>query len=881
MRNLISKVIFISLLVFLTGTLNSQKVVLEPTQATKAFYHDKSRALRDMDIKDPSTVKNTWPAGIIKNNFVKRKFVKGAENKTSKTDRAIQRFMGTRSVNQNLGVNFDGMSKSEAGGATPPDPSGDVGPEHYFQMLNLAMEVYDKSGNSVYGPTANNTLFDGWDDGQPWDNTNDGDPIVLYDDQADRWMVSHFSLPSWFGPYYMLIAYSVTNDPLGSYYRYAYQFNDLPDYPKFGIWPDGLYLTLNSNSNNASVFQRDSMLVGNNAEMVSFSIPDYPGSGFKSALAADCDGTFPALGTPNYIIYYNDDAWGNYPTDHLRIWEFETDWANTSNSTLSMQNTLVTEPFDSNFGSGWSNISQPGPQKIDAIAQAMMYRVQYREFPAHSSMVCNYVVDTDGNDHAGIRWYELRKDTAAASSWYIYQQGTYAPDSDNRWLASIAMDKHGNIGMAFSVSSSTTYPSLRFTGHTVGAPLGVMNVTETEIITGSGSQSGTNRYGDYSQLGLDPSDDETFWFISEYIPAGGNWKTRIASFYFDPYVVAPIDAALMNYEGPQSASGLSNQEAISVKIGNLGSDTLYNIPLDLYVNGTLSSEDTVSGMLLPSEVITYTFDNLIDLSVVGIYNLMMVAHYTGDTVTNNDTLLIDVEHSEAQYCDASGSAGYEYISKVEVDNFTKSSGDLAYSDFLNDTVPLKMGVDSELKVTIGNAYNSDQVIVWFDWNQDLDFEDNNEKYIIGTGTGPHSSTIAVPAGAIAGNSRMRVRLHDTSESPNSTPCGPSGYGEVEDYTIFVEDPLSNQTIYPADLTLTCHPNPVTDQANISFTGINQDLIVQVINVNGKTIHEESVKANSIANTLTVDMESQPAGLYFARIRLSNYNIIDVKKMIKL
>lgn len=877
-----NKAILIGMFLLIPGLFYAQKVVLKPTSVTQSFYHDKSKPLRDVDPKSPSDIKNTWPGGIVQNNFERRKHVKSNSSKSAQTDRVLQTKNGTRQMSQNIDVNFDGMGRNDAGGATPPDPSGAVGPEHYFQMLNLAFEIYDKSGASVYGPSANNSIFDGWDDGQPWNNTNDGDPIVLYDNQADRWMVSHFSLPLWSGPYFILIAYSETNDPLGAYYRYAFQFNNMPDYPKFGIWPDGLYMTANSNSNNAAVFQRDSMLVGGNASMISFSIPDYPGGGFRSALAADCDGDFPAYGTPNYIIYYNDDTWGSYPNDHLRIWEFQADWNTTANSTLSLQNTLITEAFDSNFGSGWSNISQPNGQKIDAIAQAMMFRSQYREFPGHASMVCNYVVDVDGNDHAGIRWYELRKDTASTAGWYIYQQGTYAPDSDNRWLGSASMDKHGNIALAYSVSSPTTYPSLRFTGHTVGAPLGVMNIAETEIVAGSGSQSGNNRYGDYSHISIDPVDDETFWFTSEYIPSNGVWKTRIASFHFDPLELVPIDAGILSYQGPLSGPNLGNQEAISVKVANFGTDTLWNIPIDLYVNSTLASSDTIGGMLLPADHITYTFSNLADMSAFGQYNLMMILNYAGDTINYNDSLLVSVESLEPTYCEAGGGTGYEFIYQVKVDNYTNTSGgSQSYSDFTTDTISLILGSNHAMEVALSNGYATDKVIAWFDWNQDLDFDDSNEKLVLGTGVGPVSATISVPANAMLGNSRMRVRLYDQQNGPNGTPCGDSDYGEVEDYTILVKNSLSTEIINPDELAFTCSPNPVKKQAIISFTGIDQDMIVQLINENGKEIYQQQVKANSTQNNILVDMQNEAPGLYFVRLRLSNYTIVDVKKLIKI
>ena len=876
----ITRIVFVlSLMVLLSGSLNAQKVVLQPDGTQYAVWHDKSKPLRDVDPRNVKEMKNNWPAGVVKNNFERRKYKKTGNRSQFRTDPSVQRHMGTRQVEQGLSQNFDGMSRFEAGGAIPPDPSGDVGNEYFFQMINLAFKIYDKNGTSVYGPAGNNTMFDGWDDGQPWDNTNDGDPIVLYDDQSDRWMVSHFSLPSFQGPYYILIAYSATSDPLGAYYRYAFQINSFPDYPKYGIWPDGIYMTTNSTSQNAVVFQRDSMLVGANAQMVTFSIPDYPGGGFRSALAADCDGAFPPLGTPNYLLYYNDDAWGSYPNDHLRIWEFSTDWANTSNSTLTLQNTLLTDPFDTNFGSGWNNITQPNSQKLDAITQAMMFKVQYRQMAGHETMLCNYVVDVDGSNHAGIRWYELRKDS---TDWYIYQQGTYAPDDENRWMGSMAMDQHGNIALAYSVSSSNTYPSLRFTGHTAGAPLGFMNVTETEIVTGSGAQSGTNRYGDYSQMGIDPYDDETFWFTSEYIPNGGNWRTRISAFKFDPVVVADIDAGFMSFVGPASSSSLTDQEAVTVKIANFGADTLVDVPVNLFHNNVLVANDTISGSLYPGINQTFTFSNTVDLSALGMHDLLITLTYPGDTVTFNDSLLVSIEHPEPNYCDAGGGTGYEFISKVIVDDFQNySAGTQSFSLFLQDTVKVELGETHNIEVTIGNGYNSDQVIVWFDWNQDLDFDDNGEKFIVGSGTGPVSTDFTVPSTAMLGNTRMRVRLHDASSGANNTPCGDSDYGEVEDYTVLITDPLSAEIIYADDVSFSVFPNPVNDRLSLSVEHLNYSGFAQLINDEGSEIAIKQLHASSSNQKVEFDMTDLPAGLYFVRLRLSNNTILAVEKIVKL
>lgn len=240
--------------------------------------------------------------------------------------------------------------------------------------------------------------------------------------------------------------------------------------------------------------------------------------------------TLPAAGTPNYFTLFDDDAWG-YSPDQLQVWAFHTDWVTPANSTFTHVVDLPTSAFDSEVCTGYSRdcIPQPGTtQKVDAISDRLMYLNQYRVLSGHASIVLNHTVDV-GADHAGVRWYELQN---SGGGWEIYQQGNYAPDSDHRWMGSIAMDSVGNIALGYSVSSSSTYPSVHFTGRLAGDPLNTMTQGENSIVEGTGSQLGVNRWGDYSALMTDPVDDCTFWYTQEYVKTTGawNWATRIGAF---------------------------------------------------------------------------------------------------------------------------------------------------------------------------------------------------------------------------------------------------------------------------------------------------------------------------------------------------------------
>ena len=363
----------------------------------------------------------------------------------------------------------------------------------------------------------------------PWSSSNDGDPIVLYDEIADRWMVSQFALPAGAdGPCYILIAISTTPDPTGTYYQYAFTFPKMPDYPKFGIWPDGYYMSANVFSSSAylgtyvTVFDRTAMLAGGAATMQYFSNP----TSTASLLPSDCDGVFPPVGSPNYFLAtYN----GNGSNTNLDIYEFHVDWATPANSTFTGPLLLATPSFSQPNKSpqlGTTNL-------LDNLSDRPMNRLQYRNFGDHEAMVVCQTVNA-GSGRAGMRWWELQK---TSGNWSIYQEGTYAPaDGLYRWMGSIAMDADGNIALGYSTSGSTIYPDIRYTGRFASDPLGVMTIAETVIHAGGGSQTGgLARWGDYTQMVVDPTEAGTFWYTNEYIPTNGsfNWKTRIAAFSFD------------------------------------------------------------------------------------------------------------------------------------------------------------------------------------------------------------------------------------------------------------------------------------------------------------------------------------------------------------
>ncbi len=491
--------------------------VLHPKKITKAVHFDVSKPLRSVKEVPYGVRKRNWKDKLVPNKLEIDDELKNQEPLNGPDPILQDKIMYGGRNQGTVGANFGGVTNTY--GVAPPDTDGDVGHDHYFQMVNQGFAIWDKEGNLLYGPVDNITLWDGFNG--PWSSTNDGDPIILYDEYADRWIATQFSLPQ--DPYfYELIAVSVTSDPLGEWYRYAFQFDDMPDYPKFGVWPDGYYFSTHQFGSGftagMSICDRDAMINGDpDAEMIYFDI----GQNHYGLLPADVDGAMlPPEGSPNYIV----DVGNN----RLKMWEVDIDWDNTSNSTVTRLDDLPTEPFSAQN----IYIQQPQTgQDLDALSGMTMVRLQYRNFGDYEVMLTNHTVNAGGG-RAGVRWYELRN---YGAGWDIYQQSTYAPDDgENRWMGSISMNQNGDIAVGYSVSSSNTYPSIRVAGQSAGAPLGlgVFDIDETSILEGTKSQTGVSRWGDYASMRVDPSDGNTFWFTTEYSNGGWGWKTQIASFSF-------------------------------------------------------------------------------------------------------------------------------------------------------------------------------------------------------------------------------------------------------------------------------------------------------------------------------------------------------------
>jgi hypothetical protein len=443
-------------------------------------------------------------------------------------------------------ASFDGPGNDF--GVAPPDPNGDVGPNHVVVMSNLKFAVYTKAGALLYGPAANNTLWTGF--GGPCQSENAGDPIVLYDQFTDRWMLSQFTAA---GPtFYNCVALTTSSDPTGPWYRWAFTTGtNFPDYPKYGFWGDALYISTREFAGGSSytgvgayAVNKAQIVAGNpSPTVISFFVTRSPAYNVGDGLLpADVDGFVdPPAGDPEIFVGSMDNG-ASYgaPQDALTVWRFHADFATPANSTFTLAATVPIASYDTIFpcGSGRQCIPQPGTaNKIDILSyrQRPLHRAAYRNFGDHESIVTNQSVEGVAN-MAGIRWWELRDPNGTPT---LFQEGTYVPgasDSIHRWMGSIAMDSAGNMALGYSASAAAgTFPSVWYTGRLAGDPAGTLPQGEGSLVNGTGSQTGSNRWGDYTSTTVDPIDDCTFWMVNQYVPTTSSvgWRLRVGAFKFD------------------------------------------------------------------------------------------------------------------------------------------------------------------------------------------------------------------------------------------------------------------------------------------------------------------------------------------------------------
>jgi len=467
-----------------------------------------ARGGRDFEPGRPQPVGNTNPPGV---------------------DPLAQTSVGSSSAVALPKVFTDGTPVDPSYRVAPPDTTGDLGLTHYVQWVNLryAMYTVTRTNGTISAftlvpgfPKNGNVIWQGF--GGPCETYNDGDPIVQYDQLADRWILTQFAVSA--TPYTQCVAVSTSGDPTGTYNRYSYSYGtDFNDYPKLGVWPDGYYVTYNMfrrgrTFRGAAVcaLERDKMLVGASARQICVRTS----TSYGSLLPSDLEGAaLPPAGSPNYLLSITSST--------LLSWKFSVNWT-AGTGTLTGPSTVPGVASFSRACGGGTCIPQPGTSRtLDSLADRLMYRLSYRNLGTREALLVNHSVASGGV--SGIRWYELNIGGGSAT---VRQQGTYQPSADHRWMGSAAMDKTGGVAIGYNVSNSTTIkPSIYYAFRAPTDPLGTIG-PEAQVLFGPGVQTGTlSRWGDYSTMSVDPADDCTMVFTTEYIPSNGsfNWATAIQS----------------------------------------------------------------------------------------------------------------------------------------------------------------------------------------------------------------------------------------------------------------------------------------------------------------------------------------------------------------
>ncbi|SHF99940.1 Por secretion system C-terminal sorting domain-containing protein [Salegentibacter echinorum] len=560
-------------------------------------------------------------------------------------DEAIQTKMGEIPL-KSPKFTFEAVSTQ----ATPTDPTGSAGPNHYVNGWNSAFSIFDKSGKQILPPSSLASI------GGEFTNETLGDPIILYDEFADRFIISQFSDT----PESFLVAISQGPNPVtDGWYTYRFTTNGvLPDYPKISVWGDAYYITTNKSSKTASespvvyAIERDAILAGKTAKFLSFPLPGIRTNGFYSPAGFSGIGeNIPPRGN-SPIVYLQDDAWAGVNEDHLKIWLINVDWNNPENSNIAESQELASaegvSAFTATFdGGAFSNLSQPGDDTpdVDVLQATMMYMTTYRKFPNYNSVVMNFVVDIDPTaaEHAAIRWYELRQ-RQDGGPWEVYQEGTYAPDNSDRFSASIGMDANGNIAMGYTVlndnPANPVFPSLRYTGRYADDPVGVMTFEEQSIVEGESPNPNT-RYGDYSHLSVDADDGLTFWYNGEYF-VGTLRKNRVGVFKLAPDF--DNDLGIVSLVAPNNSS-LSANEALTVKIRNFGRNAQSGFEVSYRLDNGAEVTETFTKSIPATSAVEFTFSEKLDLSEVGeTYNFQFYTSLKNDANRENDTLVKKIKN---------------------------------------------------------------------------------------------------------------------------------------------------------------------------------------------------------------------------------------------
>jgi subtilisin-like proprotein convertase family protein len=595
--------------------------------------------------------------------------------------------------------------ETAASASQPTDPAGAVGPNHYFAVINTGFRIFDKSGNPLTPILSPSPAI--------FPSSGCCDLTASYDNAADRWVITMLNNTAG-----AQVAVSTGPDPVNDGWT-VYTYNVIQDYQKLSVWSDGYYMTENTDEGNkVHVFERDKMLLGYpDAQIISFNLPGIVTNGFYSPQAFNVStDNFPAAGSAP-IVYLQDDAYFgvNQGEDHIKLWTVDVDWSTPSSSTISSPTRLGLDPgtgsvsdfvgvFD---GGSFRNLTQPGGQDIDALQAIIMNQAQFRKFPTHNSAVFNFVVDAgiNGQELAAVRWYELRQNSDG-QPWYVYQEGTYtAPDGRHAWNASLIMDIQGNIGMGYtSMSGPTTTTAVRvgsyYTGRFANDPLGTMTLAENIIIQGDANIPDSERYGDYSKIDIDPSDDKKFWFVNEVMSDGR--KNIAGVFQIAPNTLN--DVGVISIDVPVSGA-LTNAENITVTVFNYGDNDASGFNVTYQIDSGAIISEAFVGTLASRTSAQLTFNTPADFSIEGqTYTINACTDLTNDEDNTNNCNSKDITHifaNDIGVKEITAPVGGENLTLETITVIIENFGTAAQSNFdVSYTVNSSAPIVEEVPMTI-------------------------------------------------------------------------------------------------------------------------------------------------------------------------------------
>jgi hypothetical protein len=652
--------------------------------------HDRSKTLKDMPRKPPRAL----PAEDEEGEQESR----GERESPHAVDTVVQSTAAAPAM-PSAGLNFDGVAfPGVSCFCAPPDTNGEVGATQYVQIVNDGYQVFSKTtGASVYGPASVASIWQGF--GGVCETNGDGDPVVLYDQLANRWLVSQFAGSPI--PNHECVAISTSSDATSSYNRYDFNLgSNFMDYPHGGVWPDGYYFSFNVFNSSGTlylgpqpvVFDRVKMLAGQTA---TFQTRSPLGSLTDPFLPADLDGSAPPpAGAPASFVKWPGN--GTYQTYH-----YDVDWTTPTNSTFTSFASPAAAGFTELCPTTRSCVPQQGStSNLDGIGDRLMFRLAYRNFGDHESVVGNLSVSSGGV--AGIRWFELRNVTNGPET--VFQQSTYQPDTTWRWMGSAAMDKNGDIAIGYSASSSSMFPQLRYSGRLASDPINSLAQGEATLFAGTGSQTGTsNRWGDYADLTIDPVDDCTFWFTSEYYSSttSFNWRTRIGAFSFPSCSGGgPTTGTITGEVRDASTNAAISGATVSYSGGTTTTDATGTYTLASVTPGTYSVSASKSGYVTGTNTgVAVTAGN----TTTSNFSLNPVPPTTGSItghVTNSVTqaaisgATVTLSTGPSTTTDAAGAYTFSSLAPANYDVTASKSGYVS-------------ATNTGVAVTAGNATTSD------------------------------------------------------------------------------------------------------------------------------------------------------------------------------